>query len=107
MQALLEQIGTEILKYILMAVPILGLAGIEWLRRHLQAKAAVQATTEVELRAAEVPMASAMKKATAKIKTLALLPRAARPLTAAGFDRLIEKSVPKARERVSHPPASD
>ena len=98
MGAALQQLVDALLPFLLAAVPILGAAGLAWLRKKVQVEAAVESATEVEL---GHERSGPVKKFVAKQRTIERLPWHARPLSEAGLDRLVEKAVPKARVRAA------
>src|SRR5512139_2303830 len=89
-----QQVVDTVLPYLLAAIPILGAAGLAWLRRRFQ----VEAATESEL---DPPGRGPVKKFAAKHRTVDRLAWYSRPLTEKGLDRLVESAVPRARERAA------
>ena len=100
MQQLVDQLLAAIQPMLTELVTAAVAAAIFWLRAQLHKRIAVGATEEAELWAhgAGEKQAGQAKKVRAKAAVMAL-PPFVRPLSEKGLDRVVEKAVPKGRER--------
>lgn len=82
-----------------------GTAGVVlYVRAWWQSHAAVNAAEEVERQTPALP--GPEKKRIAMMAVHERLPRGVRPLSEGGLDRLVQKSVPEAKKRVSKRPSA-
>lgn len=106
------ELGAEVLKvlepYLAEILAVVGVAAVAWARRKVQEVFAVEATAEAEAWADQrgFQKAGADKKVRAMSRAAARMPRIVRPLTPAGLEKVVQKAIPKGRERArsSRPP---